>query len=1198
MPPTFDSNFRLIWIHDESGPSGIPAGFSRDNSGDDRALQGAVSGGIFGGGSGHHHNIPEHEHTSNTHHHWTFANSGNPIFGISQYDGPFSSIVAPHQYHIHYGGTTNAASITYNISDPGDVNIVSGIVSQHITAIIIKPDSELSSIPSGVVAFTDEPTPPDNFVIASGLGGYPDLNTLFVMGTAAGQNGGNICTASSGHIHETSGEHGHDPARHNHGTAICGLASSMNTANGVVLPGRLAARHHNVQIGRYTTSSTSEESIITDVSASGLEPAYTKLLGIQTTGTNDIPAGIIFGYVGTSGSLDTEWWEICNGSGTTIDLTDTQIKITTDYTTIGDTDSSTNYHTHESSHGHGTSGTHLHSTKVSLITTATPRNTNAPTSPTILASMPAHTHIWTCSVESGGAINAANLTTSSGDHRGPWYSMLWVRSKGVLTTPSSGSLDLYIRGYDDTSGNVSLFIDGHEPISGSVDLFVGGYIIASGDVSLYTCGHDKVPGDAVYHIYDDDDSSRFVAKYDVQAEVDTTLFYIENTGSENLGIDRVTGDIFWSEPANSGINKFDLSTSLTSNIVTSGEPDVLFIDGDNEHVYWIDDTDKAFVRSKMDGSDTEVLFSQAGTHYLTSFDVDVDNSKIYWIRNRFDITMAMIYRANLDGSSEEILTLEPDKFYNDICLDVDNGYIYFLTKSRKDIRRTDLEGHNEIVVATDLPTDTTKISIDSPYSKLYFSNTDSDPDSDIGYIDINTGNVHLISNYLSGQTPDISVVTNDHRLTSTDLFIEASEISSGSIPLYIAGRQSGTDNIPLFIHGYEPASGSTDLFVGGHVVSSGDIPLFIHGHEEASGSTTLFIGGVRAGQNTSGNIDLFIQGHEIASGNIDLFIGGYNTSSGDTTLFIGGYQSVSGDIPLFIYGHDNTSGDILLYINGHIIGSGDIPLFIGGHIMSSSDTTLFIGGDESASSNVDLYIYGRDNTSGSCDLFIHGHIGSSGDTTLFISGHEVVSGDISLVMTGSGIIPDSGMITLVINGYEPKESTACPILDPTATVQIPTSIIDIYQGRVDALLNQVGKNVTLQFDPIITDCPNCEFDPIRKRSSGHYVAGGPSPFEYGRRCPYCKGKGIIEEDAELCIKCLIAWNPTNVAKFGISVQKNAEIVKLKTLVDNAPDLQRAKIAIIDRQVIDLVKYKARLVRGPYPIGLREDRYCISFWRTI
>lgn len=193
---------------------------------------------------------------------------------------------------------------------------------------------------------------------------------------------------------------------------------------------------------------------------------------------------------------------------------------------------------------------------------------------------------------------------------------------------------------------------------------------------------------------------------------------------------------------------------------------------------------------------------------------------------------------------------------------------------------------------------------------------------------------------------------------------------------------------------------------------------------------------------------------------------------------------------------------------------------------------------------------------------------------------------------------ESGNLNLFINGYEPKSALACPVLDPTASIQIKDSLIRIYQSRIDALINQLGKNVYLEFDPIRESCSNCTFDVIRKRSTGIYRVGGPRPFIRGRKCPYCKGRGFLETAVNKCIKCLIKWNPEDAKNFGIAITQKSGVVRLKTFLTEADDLMRAKTIIVNHDIVNQMKLKVRLIQGPIPVGLREDRYCISFWELI
>lgn len=191
-----------------------------------------------------------------------------------------------------------------------------------------------------------------------------------------------------------------------------------------------------------------------------------------------------------------------------------------------------------------------------------------------------------------------------------------------------------------------------------------------------------------------------------------------------------------------------------------------------------------------------------------------------------------------------------------------------------------------------------------------------------------------------------------------------------------------------------------------------------------------------------------------------------------------------------------------------------------------------------------------------------------------------------------------GNLNLLINGYEPKPALSCPTLSPTASIQIEDSLIRIYQSRIDALINQLGKNVYLEFDPIRESCPNCTYDTIRKRSTGVYKTGGPRPFSRGRKCPYCKGHGFVETSVNKCIKCLIKWNPKDAKNFGISITQKKGVVRLKTHLTEIDDLIRAKTIIVNHDISDQMKLVMRLIKGPTPVGLREDRYCISFWEVV
>jgi len=343
--------------------------------------------------------------------------------------------------------------------------------------------------------------------------------------------------------------------------------------------------------------------------------------------------------------------------------------------------------------------------------------------------------------------------------------------------------------------------------------------------------------------------------------------------------------------------------------------------------------------------------------------------------------------------------------------------------------------------------------------------------------------------------------------------------------------------------------------------------------------------------------DIFQQGGGIVS-NISssgyLFTEGISFSSASSDLFTQGHKLIDSSGNLYSKGHTQFSEQRSLYINGLSLFSTLGNLFITGTKLVTASSNLYIQGGVSLT----LYACGHEVANEQLDLFTHGIVTFSDYRDLFVHGYANISGSCVLYTHGSGIIDYSENFGLFVNGFEPKPSISCPILDTSAAIQIKTSLITTYQNHIDALINQLGKNVNLEFDPIREPCPNCEYDTIRNRSTGIYIPDGPRPFARGRRCPYCKGRGFTETAVTKCIKCLIQWNPEDAEKYDISVERKKGIVRFKTYLTEADDLLRARTVLSNYDIAAQMQLRVKLVAGPIPVGLREDRYCISFWELI
>ena len=78
----------------------------------------------------------------------------------------------------------------------------------------------------------------------------------------------------------------------------------------------------------------------------------------------------------------------------------------------------------------------------------------------------------------------------------------------------------------------------------------------------------------------------------------------------------------------------------------------------------------------------------------------------------------------------------------------------------------------------------------------------------------------------------------------------------------------------------------------------------------------------------------------------------------------------------------------------------------------------------------------------------------------------------------------------------------------------------------------------------------------------------------------------------------LKWNPKEAANYGLTLSDSKGIVRIKTFLTEFDDLKRAITVIANHDMDSIAKLRVRLVKGPIPVGLREDRYCISFWELL
>lgn len=162
---------------------------------------------------------------------------------------------------------------------------------------------------------------------------------------------------------------------------------------------------------------------------------------------------------------------------------------------------------------------------------------------------------------------------------------------------------------------------------------------------------------------------------------------------------------------------------------------------------------------------------------------------------------------------------------------------------------------------------------------------------------------------------------------------------------------------------------------------------------------------------------------------------------------------------------------------------------------------------------------------------------------------------------------------------------------------IGPDIRGLARDAVDTMINQLGKDCKLIFDPIQQQCPNCYFDDVNQKSSGVYNTTGPIPFTKPP-CPVCRGKGVITTDPISKVKrLLIDWQPKPWQFLPTGVVVPQGLVQTKGFVTDLPDVLECKHIIIDYE--NAIYQNHRFVKWgePIPTGnIVPNRYIICFWQ--
>lgn len=166
---------------------------------------------------------------------------------------------------------------------------------------------------------------------------------------------------------------------------------------------------------------------------------------------------------------------------------------------------------------------------------------------------------------------------------------------------------------------------------------------------------------------------------------------------------------------------------------------------------------------------------------------------------------------------------------------------------------------------------------------------------------------------------------------------------------------------------------------------------------------------------------------------------------------------------------------------------------------------------------------------------------------------------------------------------------------PSTNKYVTDALKDLFVETIDQLIVDLGRTITLYFEPSASGCPNCGMGPDGK-SNGVYNASNPFPlneqyhrvFPDGSICPICRGSHKILTEQSQNYTALINRAPKDLDYEAIgAIPQNVYTTKCQVVAYD--DIKRAKFAIIDGE-------RCVRIRMPTKTGLKDLKYVKGWWK--
>jgi hypothetical protein len=232
-----------------------------------------------------------------------------------------------------------------------------------------------------------------------------------------------------------------------------------------------------------------------------------------------------------------------------------------------------------------------------------------------------------------------------------------------------------------------------------------------------------------------DDGS--VKRLDATAGVPTSVVNVGG-GLRAVAVDGAAGKVYWCDVNNFKISRANLDGSSPQDIITTGLefPAGIALDTVHGKIYWGDASAGEISRANLDGSSVEPVLS---TPFYRGLALDVAGGKMYWTTSVSSVN-GRIMRANLDGTASETVVSGLNSFKPaDISLDLVRNRIFWTDTVTATLRRSTLDGADQVTLFTDLSGNTPRaVAVKPSNGDVYWSH-DTDASSVSGEINVAVG---------------------------------------------------------------------------------------------------------------------------------------------------------------------------------------------------------------------------------------------------------------------------------------------------------------------------------------------------------------------------------------------------------------------------------------------------------------------------